>query len=257
MHSWIWWTSILLIDFLSIFSPFFFGHRTLVPRPGIEPVPVQWKLRVLTAGRRGSPICIPKGGWAALFLWCLRWIWYRGSPGLAQWAGKCSLFFLGHGGPCHILGRLQFTVDQAWPWLPADGKSTRHRKSRCPEARVPTLSGSSGKPLGTSCYKTAQPSGFEMHFSAFLWRHFRTKTTCSVLATREQVKADVFPAGSGSPSEKLLKTLSARDSPAGAVVKTVLPMQGPGDLVCGLELRSPCCKAQPKVNKNYNCYHYH
>ena len=89
-----------------------------------------------------------------------------------------------------------------------------------------------------------------MHFSAFLWRHFRTKTTCSVLATREQVKADVFPAGSGSPSEKLLKTLSARDSPGGAVVKTVLPMQGPGDLVCGLELRSPCCKAQPKVNKN-------
>ena len=79
----------------------------------------------------------------------------------------------------------------------AYGKSTLgHRKSQCPEARVPTLSGSSGKPLGTSCYKTAQPSGFEMHFSAFLWRHFRTKNTCSVLATREQVKADIFPGGS-------------------------------------------------------------
>ena len=33
--------------------------------------------------------------------------------------------------------------------------------------------------------------------------------------------------------------------------------RGPGDLVCGLELRSPCCKAQQKVNKNNNCYHYH
>ena len=36
----------------------------------------------------------------------------------------------------------------------------------------------------------------------------------------------MFPAGSGSPSEKLLKTLSAWDFPGGPVVKTVLPMQG-------------------------------
>ena len=60
-----------------------------------------------------------------------------------------------------------------------------------------------------------------MHSSAFLWRHFGTKNTRSVLATREQIKADVCPAGSGSPSEKLLKTLSARDFPGGPVVKTL------------------------------------
>lgn len=54
-------------------------------------------------------------------------------------------------------------------------------KVRAMKHRTPPLKGSSVRCLGTSCYKTAQPSWSEMHFSGFLWRHFRTRNTCSVL----------------------------------------------------------------------------
>ena len=41
------------------FYPFlYFGHEAceiLVPQPGIEPVPLQWKHRVLITGLPGSP----------------------------------------------------------------------------------------------------------------------------------------------------------------------------------------------------------